>query len=179
MRGVDEHDNPYWKTKPNPYGGRVLQLGCGAAPMEDATNHDRALFAPWVDIAWDLDVMPWGIDGEWDVVCAFDLWEHLVDPYGAVNEAHRLLVPGGLLVFRMSAWDNPASFNDLTHKHRAAGEAFDYFDRRTPKAIAYSEFHPVDTLGRLPTEWHIERAFRTNADPRFGVGDIQWEMRRL
>ena len=162
----------------NPYDGRVLLLGCGRAPMRDAINHDRAIHAPWVNVAWDLDVMPWPESEPYVAIVAYDVMEHLVDPYGAVNECHALLEPGGVLVFRMSAWDNPASYNDLTHKHVAAGEAFDFFDRSTPKGCAYSAFHPVDSMGRLATEWHIEYARRVNPDPRFGIGDIEWKMIR-
>lgn len=170
---------PIWL--PNPWQGnaRVLVLGCGAKPMEGATNQDLSRHSPWVDVAWNLDEMPWPDWGEFDVIYAYDLVEHLDDCYGFVNECHALLRPGGLLVFRMSSWDNPVSYRDLTHKHWAHEESFDFFDRETALGTCYSGFHPVDTLGRLPTHWRIDGVDRVNADPRYGVGDLQWTMERL
>lgn len=166
----------------------VLNLGCGARPYRDngtktgmVVNHDRLEHGEWVDLAWDLDVMPWsGICPGYDVIVALDLFEHLADPYGAVNECHRLLEPGGVLVVRFAAWDNPAAYDDLTHKHRCGPQAFDFFDRSTLRGEHYSTFHPMDSLGRLPTCWRIDGVDRVNPDPRWpDKGDWQFTMVRL
>lgn len=169
---------PYWQ--PNPYRGMVLVLGCGARPMEEAVNHDRVEHSPWVDIALDLDVMPWAdICPGFDAIVALDLFEHLKDPYGAVNECHRLLDPGGVLVIRMAAHDNPASYTDLTHRHWATPDSFDFFDRSTLLGEHYSGFHPADSLGRLPTHWRIDGVDRVNPDPRWpDRGDWQFTLVR-
>lgn len=181
---------------PNPWrGARVLMLGCGAKPMIGAVNHDLHKHSPWVDVAWNLDEMPWadkalafvrGRDGlsaveggEFDVVYAYDLVEHLKDAYGFVNECHAAIRPGGILIFRMASWDNPVSYRDLTHRHYAHEESFDFFDRDTCIGQGYSSFHPMDSLGRLPTHWRIDGVDRTNPDPRYRIGDLQWTMVRL
>lgn len=178
MRGAGGVE-PIWL--PNPWlagGGKVLMLGCGARPMVGAVNLDLSLHSPWVDVDWNLDRMPWPVapDGIYDAIYAYDLVEHLLDCYGFVNECHRLLKPGGILVFRMSAWDNPVSFRDLTHRHYAHEESFDFFDRATAIGEHYSGFHPVDSLGRLPTHWQIDGVDRVNADPRYKIGDLQFTM---
>jgi len=165
----------------NPYDGMVLVLGAGARPMIDAVNHDRVVHGDWIDVGWDLDAMPWAdLCPGFDVIVAHDLFEHLRDPYGAVNECHRILEPGGVLLLRMSAYDNPASFNDLTHRHFANVNAMDFFDRTTLLGGHYSSFHPVDSLGRLPTEWTIDGVDRVNPDWRWpDNGDLQFTMVRL
>lgn len=175
----------------NPWRGlRVLNLGCGGRPIGHAINHDRAPHGDWVDLACDLDDMPWVFTyhtpngetapQEYDVVCAFDLVEHLEDPYGFVNECYPLLTPGGRLVFRTAAFDNPATYADLTHKHWANADAFDFFDRTTERGEHYSSFHPVDGLGRLPTHWRIEEVKRVNPDHRWlDHGDWQFTLVKL
>lgn len=191
---------PQWQ--PNPFRGqRVLVLGCGARPVKGAVNHDRVRHGEFVDAAWDLDQMPWfqpsaklegddrtvsrvyadGTIGDapFDVIIALDLFEHLVDPYGAVNECWSLLRTGGVLIIRMSAWDNPATFADLTHKHWANEEAYSFFDRTTRLGGHYGPFHPADSLGRLPTPWRVDGVDRVNPDERYGVGDLQFTLVRL
>lgn len=184
---------PQWQ--PNPFRGqRVLVLGCGARPVKGAVNHDRVRHGEYVDAWCNLDAMPWtfaegGTDGPalpaaamrepFDVVIALDLFEHLVDPYGAVNECWSLLRTGGVLIIRMSAWDNPATFADLTHKHWANEEAYSFFDRTTRLGGHYGPFHPADSLGRLPTPWRVDGVDRVNPDERYGVGDLQFTLVRL
>lgn len=180
---------PQWQ--PNPFRGqRVLQLAAGARPIRGAVNHDRVRHGDYIDAWCDLDRMPWTFTCQgdatiyhgdpFDVIIARDIFEHLVDPYGAVNECWPLLRPGGVLIIRMSAWDNPATFADLSHKHWANAEAFDFYDRTTRLGGHYGPFHPADTLGRLPTPWRIDGVDRVNADERWpDHGDLQFTMQKL
>lgn len=199
MRGAGGVE-PIWL--PNPWaagGARVLNIGCGARPVIDAVNHDRRRHSPWVDEAWDLEVLPWRSTtpappatpappdgGEFlgwrpigfDVVIAHDVIEHMTDALGFVNEVHALLKPGGLLIMRGGAWDNPATYIDPTHKHWFHEDSFDFFDRERGLGNSYGRFY-TDAMGRPLTEWRIDGVDRTNSDYRYGVGDITWTMVRL
>lgn len=180
---------PEWH--PNPFRGqRVLNLGCGARPIRGAVNHDRVKHGEFVDVWCNLDAMPWrlegdqeaivcGLNGAYNVIIALDLFEHLVDPYGAVNECWNLLCPGGVLIIRVAAWDNPATFADMTHRHWANEEAYSFFDRTTRLGKFYGHYHPADSLGRLPTPWRIDGVDRVNPDERYGIGDLQFTMVKL
>lgn len=170
---------PSWRENLWP-GQTVLQLGCGRRPIEGAVNHDRGEWGAWVDAVWDLEEMPWPtVDGApFDVVVAYDLVEHVEDVLGFVNEIHDLLRPGGILVMRGGAADNPASFTDPTHKHFFTDDSMNFFDRSTAIGDHYGRFY-VDSLGRPLTEWRIREVARVNPDHRYGVGDIQWTLVRL
>lgn len=169
---------PDWQPCPWP-GARVLQLGCGRRPMTGAVNHDRTRHGEWVDVAWDLDVMPWPSHPEvFDIVCAFDVVEHVVDVLGFVNECAVLLKPGGLLVMRGAAADNPAAFTDVTHKHFFTEDSMAVFDPRHALGEHYGSFY-VDSIGRPLSKFNVTKVERCNADPRYGIGDLQWSMVRV
>lgn len=181
MRGAGGVE-PLWL--PNPWakgGARVLNIGAGARPVVGAVNHDRRIHSPWVDVAWELEAMPWahGLpvdESRFDIVIAHDVIEHIRDALGFVNEAHALLKPGGLFIMRGGAWDNPAAYTDPTHVHFFTEDSFNFFDRSTGLGDTYGRFY-VDRLGRPLTEWRIDGVDRTNADIRWpDTPDIQWTM---
>lgn len=173
---------PIWL--PNPWaagGARVLNIGAGARPVIKAVNHDRRIHSPWIDIAWDLDVMPWAHGWQddprqFDVVVAHDVVEHMVDALGFVNEIHALLKPGGLLVMRGGAANNPAVWTDPTHLHFFNPDSMNFFDRSTGLGNGYGRFY-TDRMGRPLTEWRIDGVDLNNADPRWpDTPDITWTM---
>lgn len=181
MRGAGGVE-PIWL--PNPWlaaGGRVLMLGCGAKPMVGAVNHDRHKHSSWVDEWWNLENMPWplSIDGPFDACYAYDLVEHIEDVFGFLNEIHALLRPGGILVMRGGAADNPATFIDPTHRHWFTEESMDFVDPDRGLGKSYGMFY-TDSLGRPLAKWHIDGVDRVNADPRWpATPDIQWTMVKI
>jgi len=79
---------------------KVLNLGCGFVKIENAVNVDKiAMCDP--DILWDIDIMPWPFDdNSFDVIYMDHVLEHLINWWGALREASRVLRVGGdLLVF--------------------------------------------------------------------------------
>ncbi len=96
-------------------GGKLLEMGCGLghllgllqddfqcvgvdlaeyAIQQTRQNAPRA--EALVHSADDLSIFQ---DGEFSVVIALHLVEHLADPQGAIGQVHRILRPGGLFLY--------------------------------------------------------------------------------
>ena len=116
-----------------------LVLGCGAAPLSNSTNHDRTLHSEYVDIAWDLNDLPWPFkDESYEAIVAKAVFEHLYhDLLTSVNECWRILKPGGALYMKLPAWNNEISYQDPTHKWFYSPRVFEYFDPDTPLGKKY------------------------------------------
>lgn len=95
-----------------------LELGCGANPSDGYTHHDRWKHSPHVDLAFDLEQLPWPLgDESCSEIRAIDVFEHLrLEVQQWLDECWRVLVPGGKLEMRLPAWDNPLSWRDPTHR---------------------------------------------------------------
>lgn len=117
----------------------ILELGAGSVPIEGAIHHDRVKHADYIDIAHDLEILPWPFENDqFDKVYAIDVFEHLsLEIVEWLRECHRILKVGGELEIRLPAWDNPLSYRDPTHKRVFHPETFDYFD---PEKDLYLQF---------------------------------------
>lgn len=90
-----------------------LNLGCSDAHVPGWTNVDRV---PPCDQVADLSVRwPWA-DSSVDAIKAWDIFEHLPDKLWTMNEAHRVLRPGGELDLVVPTTDGRGAFQDPTHK---------------------------------------------------------------
>ena len=148
-----------------------LELGCGRHPTPGYTHHDRWAHAPWVDVAWDLNVVPWPwSDGSVRDVLALDVLEHLtLDVQDWLAELWRILAPEGLAVLRLPAYDNPVSWRDPTHRRVFHEETFDFWDRDKPLWQHYGCVYFPDG------PWFsVQAVSRVNFDPRYGVGDLRF-----
>ncbi len=115
-----------------------LSLGCGEI-RHDNTIHvdinDRAN----PDVVHDLDVIPWPFeDGEFSEVIAEDVVEHMDSVVAMVQEAWRVLEPGGVLKIRTPHFNHINSWIDPTHKWHLTEHSFDYFDPDTFLGGKYS-----------------------------------------
>lgn len=97
---------------------KILELGSGSMPLQGAVHHDRIKHSDWIDVAWDLEVLPWPCKNEeWDEIYAIDVFEHLnIEIVDWLSECHRVIKPEGKLTLRLPAWDNELSYRDPTHK---------------------------------------------------------------
>ena len=133
---------------------RTLDLGCGDVPHNPF--HADALFGVDVrdnlegsircaDLA--LEPIPFP-DASFDYVTAFDFLEHVPRVLYAprrrnafievMNEAHRVLKPGGLFLSSTPAYPHAVAFRDPTHVNIITDETFPlYFDDRNRWASAY------------------------------------------
>lgn len=147
-----------------------LELGCGMKPTPGYLHHDRIAHSPHVDIAVDLEQVPWPWpSGSCEEVLAIDVLEHLHHDIPVwLNECHRILAPGGLLDMRLPAWDNPLSYRDPTHHRFFHEETFYYWD---------PSHHLFDGFGRYyfaeaDRWWEVEAVTRE-------FNDLRYRMRRL
>lgn len=145
---------------------RRLNLGAGPRPLPDAVNHDRIIHSPEIDVAWDLEKMPWPWDdGSWSEVVAFDVMEHLrmeVDVW--LDECWRILEVGGTLRLRVPAFDNHLSYRDPTHQRVFHPESFNYWD---PDQALWRDFGRYYwDAGRW---WRVSFQGRENGDLRFDL----------
>lgn len=149
----------------------TLQLGCGIRPIPGAVNHDRVPHSPHVDIAHDLDNLPWPWhDGEFEKVIALDVLEHLrVDVADWLDECWRILTPGGLLVLRLPAWDNPVSYRDPTHRKVFHEETFNFWDKAQQLYRDYGFFY----FGERNRWWDVLTVERVNG------GDLGFVLRKV
>jgi SAM-dependent methyltransferase len=148
----------------------VLNIACGNTPIEGAVNHDRTLFAPYVAIAFDLNVLPWPIaDDTYDALIAHSIVEHLNSFYDFFNEAHRILRSRGTIDVIVPYYDHINVAIDPTHKRGYVVESFHFLDPDTKwgkKAHMYSdkhwkiiELHEINTFGK-PSDIHAKLEVR-------------------
>ena len=106
---------------------RLLHVGCGGWIFPHAVNVDRVPL-PGVDVVHDLDVAPWPFpDGRFDEVAGLQVFEHVADPIAFINEAHRVLAPGGHLFVTVPHWRSENAFTDPTHRRFCTERTFDYW----------------------------------------------------
>ena len=90
-----------------------LNLGCSDAHLKGWTNVD--LCAPADQIADLSKPWPWN-DSSVDAIKAWDVFEHCPSKLLTMNEAHRVLRPGGQLDLFVPTTDGRGAFQDPTHQ---------------------------------------------------------------
>ena len=96
-------------------------------------------------------------DGSVGVIRAVDFFEHVVDKIALINELHRLLAPGGMLISRTPSTDGRGAFQDPTHVAFYNENSFWYYTddnylRFTPEVTARFQVSRMRTF--YPTAWH-------------------------
>lgn len=134
----------------------ILNLGAGNDVMEGAINHDITLHRPEIDIAWDLNKMPWPwLDGTFDLVVAKSVLEHLDhDLLRCMDEVWRVLKPGGRLYVKLPFWNCDVTWSDPTHRRGYGMHIFDQFDPDTERGKEYHFY--------TPRKWKIVKGPRLN-----------------
>ena len=118
---------------------RILQLGSGNDIIANAVNHDRIKHRPEIDIAHDLNLLPWPWpDSSFDHIVARAILEHLrIDLVESLNECWRILAPGGTIFIKLPYWNSEISHEDPTHHHFFALKSLDQFDPDKPRGQQY------------------------------------------
>lgn len=109
----------------------ILQLGCGRKPVAGRVNVDMVAM-PGVDVVHDLDVHPWPwADDTVAEIHAPHIFEHVTDPLGFMEQAHRVLAVGGLLRIEVPHWRHQNAYTDPTHRRYCTEDTFRYWVRDT------------------------------------------------
>jgi SAM-dependent methyltransferase len=131
----------------------VINLGAGSeARLHPNYVNVDSLPAEGIDTVHNLMEFPWPFDdGSADEIRAIDLIEHLpvhtrdYEPtlVKFVEEAHRILRPGGVLFMQTPHWQSPNLFIDPTHVRGFDERSFDYFDETTDLGRDYGYYLQV------------------------------------
>jgi SAM-dependent methyltransferase len=111
--------------------GKRLNLGCGNNILPGFVNLDISP-GPGVDVVFDLSKdlkkhpLPFK-DGEFSLVLASHVLEHLDDTIGVMAEIYRVLRPGGVAIIRFPYYLHPNAWVDPTHKKCLTEDTFRYF----------------------------------------------------
>jgi len=111
----------------------VLNLGAGNKLVAGAVQHDLTKHRPEIDVAWDLNDIPWPWeDNSFDLVVACAVFEHLRNTLiETVNECWRILRPGGVLYMKLPYWRSINAWRDPTHYWKFEPSTCDLFDPET------------------------------------------------
>jgi hypothetical protein len=121
---------------------KIINLGCGNAPLDGAVNHDIYKHSPHVDVAWDLNCIPWQLGSDYDKVIAIDVMEHLkIDIRLWMNETWKMLKPHGQAIIRVPRYDHPNAFIDPTHQRFFAPETLSYWCPGQEMHEKYGKFY--------------------------------------
>lgn len=106
-----------------------LNICCSTPPWPEG-YHNVDIVQPCNQIADLSKQWPWDSNSI-EEIRAFDAIEHLPDKIHTMNEAHRILVPGGLFDIKVPTTDGYGAWCDPTHVSYWNRLSFDYFVRGT------------------------------------------------
>jgi len=119
---------------PLPRPARVLEIGCGtggnlqmlagfgrvdAAEMDEYAIAIARAQGSGADVrrGWLPDAMPFEPAGQYDVICLFDVLEHIEDDESALRALRALLAPGGRVLLTVPAYQWLFGAHDRAHHH--------------------------------------------------------------
>jgi SAM-dependent methyltransferase len=129
---------------------RVLDCGSGAFPYgphngeEVVTVDQRPETAPTV--VHDLSQFPWPFEADsFDLIRASHLLEHLPDVVAFMDEAYRILKPGGRLIVRVPHYTSRSAWCDPTHVRAFAAYWPTYFSAGNHDRYGHCQFRVLQT----------------------------------
>ena len=127
-----------------------LNLGCSDNLLPPEWVNVDLFFSPevWSDRsrrmqAADLrDGWPWP-ESSVDEIRAWDIIEHLPDKIHTMNEAWRVLRPGGVLDIKIPTTDGPGAWQDPTHVSYWNRNSFLYYTYDDPHRLRFGEAYGI------------------------------------
>jgi hypothetical protein len=134
------------KTKPV-----KLNLGCCDAHLKGYTNVD---IHPPADVLADLNERwPWDSDSV-ESIRAWDIFEHLPSKIGTMNEAYRVLMPGGTLELVVPTTDGRGAFQDPTHRSFWTPNDLFYYCEECPEWQRFHVSYGIHAHFRIVSQEH-------------------------
>lgn len=138
----------------------LLALDLGAAHGKPAGYIGLDLVdGPDVDVTWDVQAgLPFP-DQSVGVIRAVDFLEHITDSVGLLNECHRVLAHGGLLLSLTPSTDGRGAFQDPTHVSFWNENSFWYYTDQSFRqyvSTISARFQTSRLATFHPTDWHRE-----------------------
>jgi len=125
------------------HGSDRLMLAAGRLQKAGFVHHDREKFWDHIDVAHDLNVLPWPwADDSWDYIEFSDCLEHLAaETTDIMDELWRVLRPGGYVYIHTAEAGSWQLNMDPTHRQGYMINSFDYYDpdMRLGSEYNYSE----------------------------------------
>jgi len=140
-------------------------------------QHDLKLYSDQIDIAWDLNKIPWPWQNEtFTRIEAWAVFEHLkINLVESVNECWRIMRPGGKLHIKVPYWKHYRAWKDPMHYWRYEKGVFDYFDPNTKYGKEYDEYTP-HKWRIVDGGWTDKKRTAIWADMVKILSEEQWEM---
>lgn len=125
--------------------------------MKGWTNVDICQPADWIA---DLSQpWPWP-DSSVAELKAWDIFEHMPDKMLTMNEAHRVLVPGGRLDLFIPTTDGRGAFQDPTHKSFWTPNDLFYFCEEYAEWNKFHTSYGITARFRVIEQSHLEYSSR-------------------
>lgn len=106
----------------------VLSVGCGRRDPEPGVVRLDVSKDVSPDYVWDLDNTPYPFEDKiFSKIECFDVIEHLTNIPKTLEEFHRILKTGGVLIITTPHFSCANSYIDPTHKYHLSYFSFDYF----------------------------------------------------
>lgn len=126
-----------------------LNLGCSDRHVPGFLNVD---IAPPADVVADLSrPWPWA-DGSIAEIKAHDIIEHLPDKIQTMNEAWRVLAPGGTFDVVVPTTDGRGAFQDPQHCSYWNRNSFFYYEHKNPHRERFGDAYGVKARFRIVAE---------------------------
>lgn len=121
-------------------GKKVLDIGCGRTKLKGSVGLDQFKHEG-VDIVANLEETLPIANGEYDLVFANQVLEHVSDLTGLLSEIHRILKPGGQLLVHVPYFRSSWAHIDPTHIRSFTLDSLDYYVK---DAWLYNEYRFMD-----------------------------------
>ena len=120
-----------------------LNLGCGKTKLDGWVNIDISKDVQ-PDVVWDLLLFPWGFaDCEVEEIYCSHFVEHIGDELiDFMDEAYRVLKPGGIFKIRCPYYTSIRAVQDPTHKRFISEAMWQYFSAEGRKRMNL-EHYPI------------------------------------